>query len=74
MQNGADFTIKSISELPQLIEKINQLISEGKRTSCKISQNLNREGDINFSPLRTEWMNQLNNKSVENIQADERVL
>lgn len=31
LQNGADFTIKSISELPQLIERINRLISEGKR-------------------------------------------
>ena len=30
-QNGADFTIKSMSELPQLIERINHLISEGKR-------------------------------------------
>ncbi len=31
LQNGADFTIKSMSELPQLIERINDLISEGKR-------------------------------------------
>ena len=31
LQNGADFTIKSMSELPQLIEKINHLLSEGKR-------------------------------------------
>jgi phosphonoacetaldehyde hydrolase len=30
-QNGADFTIKTMSELPQLIERINLLISEGKR-------------------------------------------
>ncbi|MFJ8236438.1 phosphonoacetaldehyde hydrolase [Ureibacillus sp. NPDC094379] len=28
---GAHFTIKSMSELPQLIEKINSMISEGKR-------------------------------------------
>ncbi|MGK7377192.1 phosphonoacetaldehyde hydrolase [Planococcus sp. 1R117A] len=31
MQYGADFTIRSMSELPQLIENINRLISEGKR-------------------------------------------
>ena len=30
-QNGADFTIQSMSELPQLIERINLLILEGKR-------------------------------------------
>jgi phosphonoacetaldehyde hydrolase len=30
-QNGADFTIKSMSELPQLIGRINLLIAEGKR-------------------------------------------
>lgn len=36
IQNGADFTIQSISELPQLIEKINSLIGEGKRPSCTI--------------------------------------
>jgi phosphonoacetaldehyde hydrolase len=34
-ENGADFTIKSMSELPQLIERINQLISEGKRPNSK---------------------------------------
>lgn len=38
VQNGADFTIQSMNELPQLIEKINRLISEGKRPSCKISE------------------------------------
>jgi phosphonoacetaldehyde hydrolase len=31
IQNGANFTIKSMSELPQLIERINHLIAEGKR-------------------------------------------
>ena len=36
-------------------------------------QNLKREGDINVSPLRTEWMKQLNAKSVDIIQSDERV-
>ena len=35
LQNGADFTIKSMSELPQLLERINQLISEGKRPFAK---------------------------------------
>lgn len=35
LQNGADFTIKSMSELPQLIERINHLISEGKRPYAK---------------------------------------
>ncbi len=30
-QHGAQFTIKTMSELPQLIEQINQMISEGKR-------------------------------------------
>lgn len=34
IQNGADFTIKSMSELPALIEKINGLISEGKRPNA----------------------------------------
>lgn len=34
---------------------------------------LKREGDINFSPLRTEWMTQLSAVSVERIEADERV-
>jgi 4-aminobutyrate aminotransferase len=36
-------------------------------------QNLKREGDTNFSQLRTEWLNQLNAKSLEKIQSDERV-
>ncbi|MGE7905036.1 phosphonoacetaldehyde hydrolase [Peribacillus sp. NPDC094092] len=31
MQNGADFTIKTIEELPELIDQINLLITEGKR-------------------------------------------
>ncbi|MEY9868792.1 phosphoglycolate phosphatase-like HAD superfamily hydrolase [Peribacillus sp. B2I2] len=31
MKNGADFTIKTIEELPELIDTINLLISEGKR-------------------------------------------
>jgi phosphonoacetaldehyde hydrolase len=35
IQNGADFTIKSMSELPQLIERINRLISEGKRPNAR---------------------------------------
>lgn len=35
MQNGADFTIKTINELPQLIDKINSLISEGKRPNSR---------------------------------------
>ena len=35
LRNGADFTIKSMSELPQLIERINHLISEGKRPFSK---------------------------------------
>ncbi|MEK3986802.1 aspartate aminotransferase family protein [Paenibacillus sp. FSL K6-3166] len=33
---------------------------------------LQREGDINFSPLRKEWMNQLSAVSVDRIEADER--
>jgi phosphonoacetaldehyde hydrolase len=33
-KNGADFTIKSMSELPMLIEKINDLIAEGKKVTC----------------------------------------
>lgn len=36
IQSGADFTIKSMSELPALIEKINHLISEGKMPLIKI--------------------------------------
>ena len=35
LQNGAHFTIKSMSELPPLIERINHLISEGKRPFAK---------------------------------------
>ncbi len=34
-QNGADFTIRSMSELPPLIEKINGLIAEGKKPYSK---------------------------------------
>ena len=34
-KNGADFTIKSMSELPQLIERINVLLSEGKRPNVR---------------------------------------
>ncbi|PFH88029.1 phosphonoacetaldehyde hydrolase [Bacillus sp. AFS088145] len=33
-QNGADFTIKSMSELPMLIERINDLIVDGKKVTC----------------------------------------
>lgn len=32
---GADFTIKTMKELPTLIEKINTLITAGKRPNCK---------------------------------------
>lgn len=35
LQNGADFTINSMSELPQLIDRINHLLSEGKRPHAK---------------------------------------
>lgn len=35
INNGADFTIKSMSELLILIEEINKLISEGKRPTAK---------------------------------------
>ncbi|TQR11624.1 phosphonoacetaldehyde hydrolase [Psychrobacillus soli] len=35
LQNGADFTIKSMSELPPLIETIHHLISDGKRPNAK---------------------------------------
>jgi phosphonoacetaldehyde hydrolase len=35
LQNGADFTIKSMSELPQIIERINHLITEGNKPSVK---------------------------------------
>jgi phosphonoacetaldehyde hydrolase len=31
LKNGADFTIKTMEELPELIDRINLLISEGKR-------------------------------------------
>lgn len=34
-QNGADFTIQTMGELPQLIETINRLISAGKRPNAK---------------------------------------
>jgi 4-aminobutyrate aminotransferase len=34
---------------------------------------LKREGDINFSHLRTEWVNQLSSNSIDLIQSDERV-
>lgn len=33
LEAGADFTIKTMKELPQLIQKINVLIEEGKRTN-----------------------------------------
>ena len=36
LKKGADFTIKSMSELPQLIEKINGLIAEGKRPGVSL--------------------------------------
>ncbi|OIK10227.1 phosphonoacetaldehyde hydrolase [Bacillus sp. MUM 116] len=39
IQNGADFTISSMSELPELIEEINKLISDGKRPSCAALSN-----------------------------------
>ena len=35
LQYGADFTIRSMSELPQLIETINCLLSKGKRPNTK---------------------------------------
>ena len=35
IQNGADFTIKSMSELPQFNREINSLISEGKRPNAR---------------------------------------
>ncbi|MBX9957068.1 hypothetical protein H7T43_19430 [Peribacillus simplex] len=31
LKNGADFTIKTMEELPELIDHINLLISDGKR-------------------------------------------
>ncbi|WP_340371880.1 hypothetical protein [Peribacillus sp. FSL E2-0218] len=35
MQNGADFTIKTMKELPELIDRINDLIADGKRPSSR---------------------------------------
>ncbi|HJF32529.1 MAG TPA: phosphonoacetaldehyde hydrolase [Sporosarcina psychrophila] len=35
MQNGADFTISTMRELPQLIDQINSLISDGKRPNSR---------------------------------------
>lgn len=35
LQYGADFTIKTMKELPQVIEKINALLEQGKRPSAK---------------------------------------
>jgi phosphonoacetaldehyde hydrolase len=37
-QNGADFTIQTMGELPQLIETINGLISEGKRPNANMEK------------------------------------
>ncbi|WP_342540466.1 phosphonoacetaldehyde hydrolase [Heyndrickxia sp. FSL K6-6286] len=37
LQSGADFTIKTMGELPELIEKINSLISEGKKPSAGLT-------------------------------------
>ncbi|WP_088071676.1 (R)-1-hydroxy-2-aminoethylphosphonate ammonia-lyase [Gottfriedia luciferensis] len=37
------------------------------------NSHLKREGDINSSPLRIDWMSQLNQTSTEIIQADEEV-
>lgn len=34
---------------------------------------LKREGDTNFTPLRQEWMNRLDETSMERITSDERV-
>ncbi|GIP28557.1 hypothetical protein J23TS9_36870 [Paenibacillus sp. J23TS9] len=34
MQHGADFTINTMNELPQLIESINGMLAEGKRPGC----------------------------------------
>jgi phosphonoacetaldehyde hydrolase len=31
MKNGADYTIKTMEELPELIDHINLLIADGKR-------------------------------------------
>jgi phosphonoacetaldehyde hydrolase len=35
LEHGADFTIKTMKELPQLIEKINTLLEQGKRPHAK---------------------------------------
>lgn len=35
MNNGADFTIETMSELPQLIDEINDLLADGKRPGVK---------------------------------------
>ncbi|MBU5211421.1 phosphonoacetaldehyde hydrolase [Bacillus sp. Gen3] len=37
LQSGADFTIKTMGELPELIERINSLILEGKRPSAGLT-------------------------------------
>ncbi|AMQ04669.1 phosphonoacetaldehyde hydrolase [Sporosarcina psychrophila] len=37
MQNGADFTIQTMRELPQLIDHINSLISDGKRPNSRLA-------------------------------------
>ncbi|WP_106768810.1 phosphonoacetaldehyde hydrolase [Paenibacillus faecalis] len=36
LQNGADFVIHTMTELPFLIERINGLLSEGKRPGCPV--------------------------------------
>lgn len=36
MRHGADFTIRTLAELPALIERINGLLAEGKRPGCMI--------------------------------------
>ncbi|WP_102273455.1 phosphonoacetaldehyde hydrolase [Cytobacillus massiliigabonensis] len=38
IQNGADFTLKSMSELPQLVERINHLIAEGKSPHTRVER------------------------------------
>lgn len=35
LEYGADFTIETMKDLPKLIEKINALIKQGERPSCK---------------------------------------
>lgn len=37
LQSGADFTIKTMGELPELIERLNSLISEGKRPNAGLT-------------------------------------